>query len=303
MVERVRSPVPFAPLGKLETHLFASLVVCLNFICLGAIMRIKVLAFAASFLLIANSSSGIPQSTSTTTSSPQAATLLAQSVKLLTGSGAVTDVTLTGTVEWIAGSDDETGTAVYKALSGAHRMDLSFRNGARSEIVSTVSGVYSGNWVGLDGVSHPMAIHNLMSDAGWFPAFTLGNLNSSSSTVLTYVGPEIRDGVSVIHISASQQFPNLSGDSSSHMQHLTQVDVYLDSTTLLPVSYLLNSHPDNNALLDIPTEIRYSNYRAFGGVQIPLHVQKYVNNTLSIDLQFQNALLNTGITTAQISAQ
>jgi len=84
---------------------------------------------------------------------------------------------------------------------------------------------------------------------------------------------------------------------------LTQVDLYLDPTTSLPVSYVFNSHPDNNAGLDIPTEIRYSDYKNVGGVQIPFHVQKFINNTLTLDLQFQNASLNTGITAAQISAQ
>jgi hypothetical protein len=266
-------------------------------------MRIKVLAFAASLFLITNSSAGIPQSTSTTTSSPQAATLLAQSTKLLTGSGAVSDVTLTGTVEWIAGSDPELGTAVYKAVSGAHRIDLSFRNGTRSEIVSTLSGIYSGSWIGLDGVSHAMANQNLMSDAGWFPAFTLGNLISATNTVLTYAGPETRDGASVIHISACQVFPNLSSRTSGLTQHLTQVEIYLDATTSLPVSYVFNSHPDDNALLDIPTEIRYSNYQNVAGAQVPLRVQRYMNNNLLTDLQFQNTSLNTGLTVTQITAQ
>jgi hypothetical protein len=266
-------------------------------------MRIKVLALAASLLLISYSSAGVPLSTSSTTSSPQAATILNQSSKALSGSASVSDVTLTGTAEWIAGSDDETGTAVYKAVSGAHRLDLSFRNGTRSEIVSTVSGVPSGTWVGLDGISHAIADHNLLSDVGWFPAFTLGNLISSSNTVLTYVGQETRNGASVIHISASQVFPNLSSDTSGLMQHLTQVEIYLDSTTSLPVSYVFNSHPDNNALLDIPTEIRYSNYQKVGGAQIPLRVQRYFNNTLTTDLQFQNTSLNTGVTVAQITAQ
>jgi len=118
-----------------------------------------------------------------------------------------------------------------------------------------------------------------------------------------YVGQETRDGASVIHVSASQPFPNLSGEIASLTQHLTQVDLYLDPTTSLPVSYVFNSHPDNNAGLDIPTEIRYSDYKNVGGVQIPFHVQKFINNTLTLDLQFQNASLNTGITAAQISAQ
>ena len=266
-------------------------------------MRIKVLAFAASLLSISNSSAGIPQSSPPTTSSPQAASLLTQSVKALTGAGALSDATLTGTAEWIAGSDDETGTAVYKAVSGAHRLDLTFRNGTRSEIVSTSNGVPAGIWIGLDGTSHPISNHNLMLDTGWFPSFTLGNLISSSNTVLLYVGPESKNGTPVIHVSGSKVFPNLSSNSASIRQHLTQVDIYLDSTTGLPVSYVFNLHPDNNALQDIRVEIQYSNYQTVRGMQVPLHIQKFVNGSLALDFQVQTVSLNTGITAVQISAQ
>ena len=265
-------------------------------------MRIKVLAFAASVLLISNSSAGIPQSTSTT-SSQQAATLLAQSVKALAGSTSVHDVTLTGSVEWFAGSDDETGTITYKGLVGTYRTDMAFRNGTRSEIVSPVDGAPSGSWIGLDGVAHPIGNHNLMADAGWFPVFTLASLLSAANSTATYIDQETRNGSTVIHITAAQQFPFLSGDAATRMQHLTQVEIYLDSSTLLPVSYVYNSHPDDNLLLDIPTEIDYSNYQNFGGALIPLRVQKSVNNSLSFDLQFQNASINTGISPTQITTQ
>lgn len=266
-------------------------------------MRINVLVFAATILLIANSAEGISQSPTTTASPTQAATLLTQSAKELTGSIAVNDVTLTGTVELIAGSDDETGTVTYKGLSGAYRLDMAFRNGTRSEIVAPIDGAPSGSWIGLDGVAHPIANHNLMTDSGWFATLTIANLTTSPNMVWTYVGQETRNNSQVVHISALQQFPQLSGNSVSLLQHLTQVDIYLDSTTFLPVSYAFNIHPDNNALLDIPVEIRYSNYQSIGGAQIPLHTQKFINNSLSLDLQFQNASLNTGLTAAQISAQ
>jgi hypothetical protein len=270
---------------------------------MGANMRIKVLAFAASLVLISNSSAGIQQASTTPTSSPQAATLLAQSARLLAGSTLINDVTLMGTVEWIGGSDDETGTATYKGLSGAHRLDLSLRNGTRSEIISTASGVTSGSWIGPDGISHAMANHNLMVDAGLFPVFALGTLSLSQNTMLTYVGQETRNGVSVIHVSSSQMFPSLSGDDASLMQHLTQVDIYLDSSTFLPLVYSYNSHPDNNALMDIPTEIRYSNYQTIGGTQVPLHVQKFLNNSLFLDLQFQNATFNSGLASSLFEIQ
>jgi len=264
----------------------------------------KLLSLLTALILSFPISLASRQTTSSpSTSSTQAATLLTQSSAALTGLVVVNDVTLTGRAEWIAGSDDETGSATCKAVASANRLDLALSNGTRSEIRSSTSGVPSGTWIGPDGVSHAMADHNLMSDPGWFPAFALGNLISSSSTVLTYIGQETRNGASVIHISATQQFPSLSGSAASLMQHLTQVDLYLDPATLLPVFYVFNSHADNNASLDIPTEIRYSNYQNIGGTKIPLHVQKFINNDLAIDLQFQNAYLNTGLTAAQISAQ
>jgi hypothetical protein len=60
-------------------------------------------------------------------------------------------------------------------------------------------------------------------------------------------------------------------------------------------------HPDDNELIDFPVEIRYSNYHAIGGVQIPLHVQKFVNNVLTIDFQFQSAVVNSGLSATNFS--
>jgi hypothetical protein len=234
---------------------------------------------------------------------PQALTTLQNSLLALTGKTIINDVTLLGTAEWIAGSDDETGTVVFKSANGANRLDAALSNGIRSEVRLITSAGVSGKWIGQDGVSHPIADHNLMTDSGQFPAFTLTNLLSSSNSVFTYVGLEPRNLATVIHISAFQQVPNTSNGPSGLMQHLSQVEIYLDPSTSLPVSYLFNSHPDDNALLDLPTEIRYSNYQSVNGVQIPFHVQKYLNGTLLLDIQFQSASLNTGITASQISAQ
>src|SRR6202023_2078460 len=116
---------------------------------------------------------------------------------------ALSDATLTGSADWTVGSDNEPGSAVYKTVGSGHRLDLAFRNGTRSEFVSPSSGTLSGNWVGIDGSSHIIANHNLMVDAGWFPATNLGNLMSSSNTVSNYIGQEERNGTLLIHISTS----------------------------------------------------------------------------------------------------
>jgi hypothetical protein len=241
------------------------------------------------------------QATAPTTSAP---VLLQQSLAALAGNTSVSDVTLTGTARRIAGSDDETGTITLKALSsGATRLDFTFPSGPRSEFKSFDTSGPIGGWSGADGVYHSIANHNLVNDWGWFPAFTVATAASAQPSVLTLVGTESRDGESVLHLASSQQFAQKSAKTAALMQHLSRIDIFLDATTLFPSSILYNVHPDDNALLDIPVELRFSDYRAVNGTQIPFHIQKFINNSLALELQFQSAALSTGLTASQIGAQ
>ena len=230
--------------------------------------------------------------------------LLQQSLAAQLGNTQVSDVTLTGTVRRIAGSDDESGTVTLKGLSGGtNRVDLSLSSGPRSEIRSISTSGPSGSWSGPDGVAHAMAYHNVLTDNGLLPLFTISSILSNANSVLTLIGPETRNGQSVLHLTAVQQFPSLTGDSAALMQHLTKMDIYVDATTNLPASIAYKIHPDDNALLDIPVELRFSDYRAVGGAQIPFRIQKSINNTLAFDLQFQTVALNSGLTASQVGAQ
>jgi hypothetical protein len=237
-------------------------------------------------------------------SSSQATTLLAQSLAAQTGQVALTDVTLSGTARRIAGSDDDTGTAVFKALaSGAGRTDLSLSSGERSEVSDLSSTTPAGAWSGPDRVSHPIAFHNLTTEPAWsFPAFAIARRLSASGYVITYIGHETHEGQAVEHISASQPSPSPTPPGGVSFEHLTQIDFFLDSSTLLPVVISFNTHPDNNASLDIPVEVRFSDYRPVNGAQVPFHLQKYLNNTLILDFQVQTVAVNTGLAASTFSA-
>ncbi|HXX18698.1 MAG TPA: hypothetical protein VEJ46_04800 [Candidatus Acidoferrum sp.] len=260
------------------------------------------------------------------TSDPQAVALVQRALVALTGGATVSDVTLTGTARRIAGSDDETGTATLTATAASDsKVSLNFPSGQRTEIrnhsavplpgalppgvpASVLQAVQPvGAWSGPDAAMHGMAGHNIMTDPSWFfPALTLGNLLSSQAYVLSYVGPEALNGQAVVHVSATQQFPLLSNadpQSASLLQHLSQMNIYLDPTTSLPVALAFNAHPDANALVDIPTEIQFSSYQAVGGVLAPFHVQKQVNHSLVLDLQFNNATFDSGLTAVSFQLQ
>lgn len=239
----------------------------------------------------------------TASSSTQASQLLQQSLAALQGNTSVSDVTLSGTARRIAGSDDETGTAAFKALaSGAGRMDLTLSSGQRSEVANLSVTPPTGAWSGPDRVSHALAFHNLLTEPAWFfPAFPIARRLSVSGYVATYVGHETHNGQSVEHVSVSQTAPFPNPPSVASFEHLTQLDFFLDSTTLLPAAIAFNIHPDNNASLDLPVEIRFSDYRVVSGAQVPFHVQKYLNNSLILDFQVQSITLNSGLSASSFS--
>src|SRR2546427_218839 len=77
---------------------------------------------------------------------------------------------------------------------------------------------------------------NLFTDPGWFPALALSSLLSVPNAVIAYVGQETKDGHSVYHLSASQQFPQMRGKTAALSQRLSQIEIFLDASTLLPVT-------------------------------------------------------------------
>jgi hypothetical protein len=241
----------------------------------------------------------------TAASNPQALQFLQRSLAALGGTQTVTDVSLTGTARRIAGSDDETGTVTLKAsAAGASLVDLTLPSGQHSEIHNLSAVEPTGAWLGPDRVSHPIAHHNLLTEPAWFlPTFAIARRLSTPGYTATYIGRETRNGLPLEHIAVSQTASSPDSSGGISFEHLTQVDFFLDATTLLPAAISFNIHPDNNALLDVPIEIHFSDYRQVNGSQIPYRIQKYLNNGLVLDLQVESASLNAGPIPRTFSAE
>jgi hypothetical protein len=238
-------------------------------------------------------------------SSTQASLLAQRAHAGLAGTTPINDVTLIGKARRTNGSDEEMGTTVLKAsATGEARLEFSFPFGTLSEVVSHSDKGPVGQWSGPDGKPHDMAQHNLATEAAWFfPVFVLQRMITLPNSVLAHTGNEMRDGRAVEHLSASKQFMEMPSEASLFMERLSKSEIYLDSATLLPAVISFNTHPDNNALRDIPVEIRFSDYRSVNGAQVPYHIQKYVNGGLLLDLQFETVTLNTGLSASAFSLQ
>ncbi len=261
--------------------------------------------FCSSLFVLPSVATAQNTASGTATASPQAATILRSALTALVGNTVVADVTLTGTVHRVAGSTDETGTAVLKALStGEASLALNLPSGSITEVRSSIANGPAGSWTDADGVTHEMSMHNCWTDAGWFfPTFGSAFV-SNQSLQITYVGQETLDGISVQHIQVNRIVPgDANGTPSSLVSHLSQVDLYFDAQSYLPVQSEFNIHPDNDAGIDIPVVVKYSDYRSVSGTQMPFHIQKYIQNGLQLDVQLSSATVNSGLTSSQFQVQ
>ena len=94
-------------------------------------------------------------------SDPQALSIAAQAMAALTGGTAITDVTLTGNVSWIAGTETQSGTGTFLAKGASQsRYDLVLAGGNRTDIRNASSGFPGGTWIGPDGGSNSYASQN-----------------------------------------------------------------------------------------------------------------------------------------------
>ncbi len=239
----------------------------------------------------------LPQDSTTQGVAPrdaQAAALVSQATRALTGDNEVGDITLTARVIRIAGPDLETGRAVLKArTSGESRIDLSFASGERSDIQSD-KGDPQGAWIDREGKSKAIAPHNRWTDTAWFsPAVLLSSLASRAEKGVVYAGREDRNGQQVEHLLIWRQLSRGSEASRGIVQRLSQVELFLAADSLLPTALTFSLHPDDDSNLDISVEIRFSDYRQVSGVLVPFRIQKYVNGGLVQDFFIDAVAVNS----------
>jgi hypothetical protein len=227
----------------------------------------------------------------------QAVVLAGQTISAMLGHTSIRDVTLTGTVTW---DSADTGTITLKALgTGESRMDLALTSGTRVEIRDASKGAPQGRWIATNGGRGEFASHNTLTDAVWFfPA--LGSLARASKEDLTYIGRETRRGLTVEHVQTSVMQPRFPTNIS--FRQLSQMDFYLDATTLLPVATTFNTHPDNDLLNNLPVEVDFSDYRKIDGVVVPMRIQRYQQGNLMLEIELSGASFNTGLSPSDFDA-
>jgi hypothetical protein len=238
-------------------------------------------------------------------SDPKAVALATQAIVALTNGVAVSDATLNGNARWIAGSDKEAGTATLQARGTVEsRIDLKLSSGTRAQIRNDSVGFPQGELIAADGAVQPWPQHNCWVNASWFfPALSILAATSDPSVILTYVGLERGNASSVQHIRASRYWPSERPATTALVANLSSEDIYLDSTSLLPMAFSFNTHPDDDEATNILVEIDFFNYQPVDGVQVPMRVQKLIFGGLALDITITGAILNSGLTDGPFEIQ
>jgi hypothetical protein len=259
------------------------------------------LALAVSLLLSAVCAIAATASTS----DPSAITLAQQSVAALTGGAPVTDVTLNANVISVLGSDGETGTGTLLAKGTTESsVNLNLSGGTRSDIRTVSNGGPAGEW-SKNGATTPThySLHNSLTDAAWFfPALSSLTQTANPNFVFKYIGQEQYNGTNVQHLRVFQIFPS---DTSNMLQasRTSAMDFYLDAGSFLPMAAAFKVHPDSDMNTDIPVEIRFANYQAVSGIQVPFHMQRFLNGTVMLDITVTGAQVNSGLSDSQFNLQ
>jgi hypothetical protein len=267
-------------------------------------MRIKVLAFVALLLLVPNSSTGIPQSTSSTTSTPQTTTqrdpvavsILTKTQATLTASWiTVQDALLQGTYTDAAGN---TGTITIKCKGSALLRNELLLNGVSYTAISnngrgqaTQDGktkklpVWTTQYLRPEGVP-----------AFWRPAdFALPTTNVS------YIGLEQVNGSSAHHIKLTS-LPT-DGTPPDIEAIISEFHVFIDSQTgLVLKTWSYDFSPviiENRTLV----ETYFGDYRQINGVAIPFHTVRFVAGQKFSEIVLSSAQVNAGLSDAEFQLQ
>ena len=257
-----------------------------------------------------SSSSGVTGAPETA----QAASIIEQSFAALNGGSPVSDVTMKGTYTVTDAHGTQSGMITMVATaSGQGQSTVSLPSGSYTEIRSVSASSASMIETGPDGVPHAISTQTALSpNPAWFcPALLLASVSSPNYST-SYIGQETLDGEAVHHLavwwlpaSSSSVSPTLA----RFWQQITRHDIYLDASSLLPVSMTFVLHPYDpknpgqplityrGSNLDGTVQLWFSDYQQVQGRPVALHIHgtlKIGVRAVTSDIQISSALFNTG---------
>jgi len=228
----------------------------------------------------------------------ESAVILAEASKAFSGNKPISSVEMTGRATWTAGSDKQEGSARLIAKStGENLAEFDLGNGIRIEKQSAITTDRMCSWSGKDGVEHDVNSPNCWTATTWFlPHLALQEETIPNLVVLANMTKDKQSKLTphIYHalvLPAPQTDRKQSLSAEQLIQNWSATDIALDPQTALPASLRYTIYSDDG-IASLSVEVRYSSYKSISGVEIPMHIERYVNGSIQVSLDIDTAAIN-----------
>lgn len=222
-----------------------------------------------------------------------AAQFIASAASLINGSKSVSNIEIEGSVTRTSGSLNESGTIRMQAdTTGRTRVDTTLGTNLREEYYSGFGEAPGCIWADQSG-QHSMAQHNCHLGGVFFaPLLLATSYESGTGFKLSLSGDDQGNGI----VTVSKVLADATPDATSLVENATKAQLVFDKATFLPSAYRYAIHPDADARVNIPVEIRFSNYQSTNGIKFPFHIKRFVNGMPELDITVTNVVINSDLT-------
>ncbi|WP_041855985.1 hypothetical protein [Candidatus Korobacter versatilis] len=235
-------------------------------------------------------------SQSTSSSSLTTGAVLSNAWNAFSGGKPVHSIQISGNASSQLGPDSQSGSiSATAATDSTISLQRTTGTGVATEIKASTNGVFQCAWTSADGIQHAIPQHNCWQPVPWFAPFLATEYGLTPTNLgVTYIGHETLGSQGVEHL----QFQTVVGNAQTPANFTTLVqaastaDLYLDSSTFLPVVLRYPTHPDQDANTIISIEVRYSAYSQLSGLTIPTHIERAVNGNVQDVVDINSALSN-----------
>lgn len=200
-----------------------------------------------------------------------------------------------GSAVWHSGSLEDNGTVTLTASAdGSSQMQLQLdATGPKNETQSGSGWTAKCQWSGADGVAHEIDFGECLRPTWFLPALSLQLSSASSDMGAADLGTStVGSGANLYrHVQSQVVLSNLPIETAKRLAQRSTTDLGIDPTSILPAVLTYSVNPDKGST-PVAFEIHYSDYRPVDGVQIPFHIQRFVNGSLQLDILVSSVQIN-----------
>jgi hypothetical protein len=232
---------------------------------------------------------------STNAQPANASVILNRSANTFSSSKVIHQVQLTGSANWTGGSLEDSGTVTLTATAtGSASMELYLaKKGLWTESQSDLNEIMSCQWLGSDQRAHDGDSMNCLKPAVWFlPSLSLQPTAIPQGVGVSDLGEGTVGSGTYRHLQVQAVLASMPKKLLQRSVQASTIDIGLDPSTLLPSVLRYQVYPDNGTQVNVPIEIRYSDYRQVDDVQIPFLIQRYINGSLQLEIHVNSAQIS-----------